>query len=61
MFPRNAVMDRKIVKVERIINSPSTSLIYSAEHNSSLKVLRRFSSSVQFVSAIFVCDELRCK
>ena len=61
VFPRNAVMDRKILKVERIINSPSTSLIYSAEQNSSLKVLRRFSSSVQFVSAIFVCDELRCK
>ena len=60
MFPRNAVMDRKILKVERKINSPSTSLIYSAEQNGFLKVSRRFSFSVQFVSAIFVRDELRC-
>ena len=38
VFPRNAVMERKILKVERKIDSPSTSLIYSAEQNSSLKV-----------------------
>ena len=55
MFPRNAVMDRKILRAERNISSLSTPLINSAEQNSSMNVFW-FSSSVKFVSAIFLCD-----
>ena len=55
MFPRNAVMDRKIFMAERKISSLSTPLINSAEQKSSMNVFW-FSSSVKFVSAIFLCD-----
>ena len=55
MFPRNAVMDRKIFMAERKISSLSTPLINSAEQNSSMNVFW-FSTSVKFVSAIFLCD-----
>ena len=55
MFPRNAVMDRKIFMAERKISSLSTLLINSTAQNSSMNVLW-FSSSVKFVSAIFLCD-----
>ena len=56
VFPRNAVMERKILRAERNISSVSTPLINSAKQNSSMNVFW-FSSSVKFVSAIFLgCD-----
>ena len=58
--PRNAVMERKIFMAERKVSSLSTPLINSAEQNSSMNVFW-FSSSVTFVWAIFICDEMRCK
>ena len=60
VFPRNAVMERKIFMAERKISSLSTPLINSAEQNSSMNVFW-FSSSVTFVWAILICDEMRCK
>ena len=59
MFPRNAVMERKILRAERKISSPSTPLINSAEQTSSSYVFW-FSSSVKFVpGTIFVSNAFR--
>ena len=52
------LMERKIFRAERKMSSPSTTLINSAELNSSLNVFW-FASSAKFVSAIFLCDEMR--
>ena len=61
VFPRNAVIERKIFRAERKMSSPSTALIWnSAEPNISLNVFW-FSSSVKFASSIFLWDEMRCK
>ena len=58
VFPRNAVMDRKIFRDERKISSPSTPLINSTEQYSSAIVFL-FSYSVKFVGAIFLSREVR--
>ena len=59
MFPRNAVMDRKIFRAEIKISSPSTPLINSAEQTSSSYVFW-FLSSVKFVpGTIFVSNAFR--
>ena len=49
MFPRNAVMERKIFMAERKMSSLSTPLKNSAEQTSSLNVFW-FSSLVKFLS-----------
>ena len=58
MFPRNAVMERKIFSADKKISSPSTPLRNSAEQDSSSSVL--LSSSVKFFSAIWLrCNDMQ--
>ena len=50
MFPRTAVIDRKMFTIDRKISSPCTSAVNSAEQDSTTIVFW-FSPSVKFFSA----------
>ena len=60
VFPRTAVIDRKILTIERKISSPCTSAVNSAEQDSTTIVFW-FSPSVKLFSVILCALQLRAR
>ena len=60
MFPRTAVIDRKMFTIDRKISSPCTSAVNTAEQDSTTIVFW-FSPSVKFFSVILSAMQLRAK
>ena len=60
VFPRTAVIDRKMFTIDRKISSPCTSAVNSAEQDSTTIVFW-FSPSVKFFSVILSAMQLRAK